>query len=50
MEFKIDYSLKEGAWVLTVENTNWVYQRLKQCLEKVRLLIEESETEPEKEE
>lgn len=40
MEFKIEYSESESAWVLTHGDTHYVYQRLKQCLRKVELLLE----------
>ncbi|MBN2118537.1 MAG: hypothetical protein JW730_18330 [Anaerolineales bacterium] len=43
---KFELKATDEGWVLTIDNTNWVYRTLKQALAKIEAMV----TAPEKEE
>ncbi|MFH1572428.1 MAG: hypothetical protein ABIG68_00500 [Acidobacteriota bacterium] len=53
MKFEIEHSFREG-WILTRDEANgkthWIYPKLTRVLQKIKLLLAESDGEPEGEE
>lgn len=40
MDFNITESKEEGGFILTIENTKWIYPTLKKVFDKIERLLE----------
>jgi len=45
MDFNITESEEEGGFILTIENTKWIYPTLKKVFDKIERLLEAAKKE-----